>query len=823
MAKKKGIKAKENKSISSKIRFEGVGRDDWFILIPFGVILFGITLFGLPYIQTTLSAKPMVTSIGLGLLGISLLFIAKNIVQRDEAWGINLPFIAIIVYYLYILLNYLFISKYKVASLLEIRFQGIYLLLFLFSYFAIRNKSFLSRAPFIIILIGLLVVLNGFLAKMGIDIARYSGDIGTHMGSTLGNPNFLAGFLILIIPLAAMKVYISPRDEMSRWVFYIPAISLFVIALILTVARGAILGLIFSILLGLWYMMKRGKLRSGIAYTLGILVLALIVIRFTKPIWLAPLAVGTLKIRLIIWQGSILAFLSKPLFGYGIGTFQEVFPFFRNTYYGLMGLAPATDHAHCSFLEVLATTGIIGLILYISVIFSIIKSFKRVWEDKGIYEDTRYIVLGITGGLFAALLENQIGINQYVFPVNAVFWILCGMLMGITPRNDRFILIPKPSIRMPLVVISAIVLISAGLLGTMHYSKIISNQRAIKRLERTYKSLDKEILGFEDYLRECEKESKQPEYYTQPANTLKEAEKDLFIALQTDSSSTTTLYQAGGLYFRYATFYLVVKKYYENFDWQKIGIDSTTLKKQEMEALNKALGYYFRLEAIAPRYADIQHNIAMIYYQMGDYRKALPRLYNAAKQDVMNAYQYISIMADKGLPRGFDTPQNRQYFIKSISIMPLVTKKQARIDFRLLPADQMFERWTTLMKDKSRVRIRRLSNPATGLVNRIRMLNLTKEEVDEAIDEAAIAVRFRSLDIAEYSALLGDLFEKRNELDKAELAYLWTLNYEPDNLYSQFALFDLYKKMKGRERERDIVKDYIKDIFPLTSSYLPIP
>ncbi|MBN1233073.1 MAG: O-antigen ligase family protein [Candidatus Coatesbacteria bacterium] len=818
MAKKKLSGSVKSIDAAEKLEFS---KNNLIIFIPFAVFFLGISFFGFNLVQTTTSAKPFIASISFIMLGLCTLLIIKNIIKDDDNWSLPNSFFVILVFFLYQFVNHFLVSSYPHSSVREMVFQILYLFAFTWGFFAIRNSFFKRLAPLFMILTGVLVVLNGILKIMGINIAGYSGDIGTQMASTMGNPNYLAGYLILLIPVACALTYNTSRDNINRWSFYIPVSALLIIGLFLTRGRGALIAFFIAILIGAWYNMKKGKARTTIAYTAGLLILILILIRFTKPMWLAPLAAGTLKVRLIIWQGAWKSIIDKPLFGWGIGTFREVFPFYRSIYYALNDLSTATDHAHCGYLEILQNSGIIGLFLYVTMFYFITKSFKKIWEDDK--DKNRYLAFGLAGGILAALIENQIGVNQYIFPVYIIFWLQVGMLEGLASgKKEGFIKIPL-AYRKMLTIISTTILIVLGAYNLRYFYNAMISQKSTKLLEKVSDNLDKELDYLASYLEKMEKEGKKAEYYSQPLRILKEGEKEIETALKADPFNFSALYQSAGFYFRFSSWYMLQKKYHDTLGGDKVIGDTLKVREKEIEALDKALQYYLRLEKIAPRYAELQHNIAMLLYQKSDYNGALSRLGIAANQDIVTAREHIDIIIKNGLPSKYDNHENRMTIVKSISIIPRLSRGQAQLDFSRLPAEQMYDRWKKIQEIKKPYRYRKLGNQVTALAALIRTLNLTKEETSEAITIVMNTIKMRSFEMGELASLLGYLYERNGELENAELAYTWSLNYEPDNVSTRVFLMLLYSRMEKKQKEYKELEEMNQEFMPILKGYFPVP
>lgn len=115
--------------------------------------------------------------------------------------------------------------------------------------------------------------------------------------------------------------------------------------------------------------------------------------------------------RLEIWKGSLLLFREKPILGVGYGDFRQNIK--RLVDEKKLGDVSYIVHAHNIFLQVLATRGIIGFIILLSLFTSLIIWGKKEIRDRGGiggYIIILSALLTIVGGL----TENNIEIHRFL-------------------------------------------------------------------------------------------------------------------------------------------------------------------------------------------------------------------------------------------------------------------------------------------------------------------------------------------------------------------------------------------------------------------------
>jgi O-antigen ligase len=142
----------------------------------------------------------------------------------------------------------------------------------------------------------------------------------------------------------------------------------------------------------------------------------------------AELSGGT---RLDIDRDGLKMFEKKPVLGWGLGTFPEVYPQFRTFYTNFF-----INAAHDDYLQLLVETGVLGFAVMIWMMVSVYRHGIR--KLRGWPRDTNgalalAAMLGVTGILFHSLVDFNLQI-----PANAaIFYVLC-VLAAMEPRFGQF-------------------------------------------------------------------------------------------------------------------------------------------------------------------------------------------------------------------------------------------------------------------------------------------------------------------------------------------------------------------------------------------------
>ncbi len=332
-----------------------------------------------------------------------------------------------------------------------------YLVLFAMIAQELRTRQQLNRLLMAIVLGSFPVALYAIIQRFGLDPLNWSGeDFGGRVGSTLGNPIFMAGYLIMAFTLTLAKIFQSLNSLMIENKRESHAGDIFVailygamalaqaLAIFYSESRGPwlseLVGLLFFLLLLVIlahkYWLKRVILGLGI---FGIAALILFNLQ-SSPLGglrdlpglgrLGRLADSTASFRLQTWDnvarlvtphaalqfpdGAVDALnLLRPVLGYGADTLSVIYPQLAAP--DPITQARATDHSHNETWDVLATGGIAGLIAY-QALFLAIFFHSLSYLDLLPTRRARNVFIGLWFGLAFAGGGAAIGLGmiQYV-------------------------------------------------------------------------------------------------------------------------------------------------------------------------------------------------------------------------------------------------------------------------------------------------------------------------------------------------------------------------------------------------------------------------
>lgn len=315
----------------------------------------------------------------------------------------------------------------------------------------------------IVSLYGILQYFTGSIGEAGawLDTEMFEGIAG-RVVSTLENPNMLAEYLILLLPLAVCRLL--TRGTPAKRTAALCATALMGVCLILTWSRGAWLGLIFGALVFLLIWSRRSLylILAGVVSVpfLPFVLPDSIISRFTS---IGNLADTSTSYRLNIWRGAVHMLEDYWHCGIGIGeaAWDTVYPRYS------LAAIEAAPHAHNLYLQTWIECGIVGIVLLLLFLFFLCQanfSFYRSLSDmrKTIIDsisvthlkpqartaapaaavrDSRADRIAAEGeitalrlsaaaplcGLLAALVQGLTDYTWYNYRVFLMFWLVAGL------------------------------------------------------------------------------------------------------------------------------------------------------------------------------------------------------------------------------------------------------------------------------------------------------------------------------------------------------------------------------------------------------------
>ncbi len=308
-----------------------------------------------------------------------------------------------------------------------------------------------------------LMFLYAIMQWQGINVFAWDAALtkGGRSTGSLGNPNLLGGFASALIPLGV--AYFFSLTKLSKY-NKISFVLIFVVLATLTVVasgtRGSLIGVAAGSFVLLFWFVKNNtiSLKKVIPFVLFTLVVisAVTIPMSTRLAELDPTVEdqGTLQVRKIIWSGAFQLFKESPVLGHGPGSFQILFPKYRNPFYSILGVSHNTLHAHSEYLEILVDIGLIGLLFW----------GLAAWGFRSKLKGANLLRAGAFAGLIAMLAEGFVSVHLRWPPTAWLFATLVLIFLG----SDSKTIKPEKIHKLAAFVILFVGLILAGGL-IVHY------------------------------------------------------------------------------------------------------------------------------------------------------------------------------------------------------------------------------------------------------------------------------------------------------------------------------------------------------------------
>jgi O-antigen ligase len=232
----------------------------------------------------------------------------------------------------------------------------------------------------------------------GIARADFGGRLVLRPYSIFPHPNVLAGFLLVSLVLISVKA----GQKRKKWLFW-PAFILGLTAIFLSFSRAVWLtGLLLIGWKSKFLTLNKNRKNTMTKDFLGrlpqmikvnqkfFLIIVVLGAVFYFIFFLFPLDSFSISRRLELSQSALLMIKKKPFFGVGLGNFLVQLPYFWQAKEGIRFIQPV----HNIFLLVAAEAGLIGLMIFLWLVF---KTFKKLLEINSQPLMISFLVILLTG------------------------------------------------------------------------------------------------------------------------------------------------------------------------------------------------------------------------------------------------------------------------------------------------------------------------------------------------------------------------------------------------------------------------------------------
>lgn len=266
----------------------------------------------------------------------------------------------------------------------------------------------------------------GALQRFGLDFIQWGVTWSDRPASTFGNPNFAAGWWILILPIFAADVIKGER----RWgAVFVVALGILNLYWGRTLGAWAALAVAAAIAAGVWLGEKKLNIRKIVS-------LPLLIVLGAGAFGAAFLASAqrmpghqSIQERILKWRTAAKMISDHPMLGLGAGNVKVHFALYQADVSRAMNrslIGTSESNVHNEFLQVAAETGLIGLAAFLSIFALWI--YRRMKDDRFESEDA--------GRLAAVLAFLFYSLTNFPFRITPNACLLIYLLAGSEKRNE---------------------------------------------------------------------------------------------------------------------------------------------------------------------------------------------------------------------------------------------------------------------------------------------------------------------------------------------------------------------------------------------------
>jgi O-antigen ligase len=138
----------------------------------------------------------------------------------------------------------------------------------------------------------------------------------------------------------------------------------------------------------------------------------------------SPLSRDVAVLRVAVIKDSPAMLLDRPVLGWGLGTFQHVYPQYRSFYTNRV-----IEHAHNDYLEFLLETGVLG---FAGMLWFVVALLRSGWRQLPQWKTdlTGTVKIGAMAGCVAILVHSLVDFNLQITANAALFYLLSTMVAG---------------------------------------------------------------------------------------------------------------------------------------------------------------------------------------------------------------------------------------------------------------------------------------------------------------------------------------------------------------------------------------------------------
>ncbi len=379
----------------------------------------------------------------------------------------------------------------------ETRFLGLFTQLnflvvtwLVYNFFTTKQqiKTFITVMCFTGIVI---LTLYGFLQYFGVfnDSFAWSQSPQERVFGTMGHSDHFGAYLGMCILLSFGVIPFLKNKILQR--FLVLCAHAAFIVLLLTGSRAALVATILSLVIVFVILAVRSKTlklflrKFWYVFVLGLAVIGGLIFAFREPLSNVPViqrfeqgAVtaqqGYTPDRISWWYSSFAMLKDRPVLGFGLSTFRDIYNQYRRYDYRVPGPGDiqyqiTPESSHDDYVDILATEGIVGFAAFAILLVIVFMGIDKKLFNKQKPDELFFMTLGMKGAIMVYLIQAVV--NFGVVDTLTVFFLLLGAATGAVSFKEKNIELKLAPIFREFALCFVLILIIWGGFSTLHEAK----------------------------------------------------------------------------------------------------------------------------------------------------------------------------------------------------------------------------------------------------------------------------------------------------------------------------------------------------------------
>ena len=320
-----------------------------------------------------------------------------------------------------------------------------------------QQRNVIYRVLFIS---GFIVCAYGIAQFFGYDLFVWGTTYGGRVFSSFGNPNFFAGYLVVLIPFTmGMCFYSKTVGSKVLWIILCSALML---NLVLTKTRGAWVAGIFAVAT---FVLLTGHYRKKEVLFVILAVVAVTIFSAGNRIFdyliqkFNPAAPAVVE-RIFKYQTAWQMISQHPVLGIGAGNMKVNFALYQSAVrekakFEVRGTSES--NVHNEYLQIWAETGTIGLVGFLMIFFMYFKTIRKnmfIWTSStrtsAMENEKLYLLSGLSAGVVGFLIFCLSNFPLRISPTAIMLFLFLGLGETIGSIKPQPISTPAEKKKLPL-------------------------------------------------------------------------------------------------------------------------------------------------------------------------------------------------------------------------------------------------------------------------------------------------------------------------------------------------------------------------------------